>query len=115
MCGEVSPEPAIPPVGKRAQRGQLAPPALWVALRERPPGLTTCRLQGNLWRLTTGNLTVMEKKGGPCNNQCSGLGRQSSHPPCPSSNPNQQLCSSAEPRWWCSLTRELGGMQVCLI
>lgn len=27
-----------------------------------------------------------------------------------SRRPKQQLCSSAEPRWWCSHSRELGGI-----
>lgn len=36
-------------------------------------------------------------------------------PQCPSSNLNQQLCSSAEPSRGSSLTRVFGGVQTCLI
>ena len=63
----------------------------------------------------SGNLTVMEKRGGACNKQHRDLGRLSSHLQCPSSDPNQWLCSSAEPNPGHTLTRELGRMLICLI
>lgn len=64
-------------------------------------------LQENLWGSTTGNMAVMMKRGEGCNNQHTDLGRPS--------NPNQWLCSSAEPSQRCTVTWELGGMQMCLI
>lgn len=52
----------------------------------------------------SGNLTVMEKVGGACNNQRWPLGSLSSYLPPPSSDPNQRR----------SLSREVSGAQVCL-
>lgn len=40
------------------------------------------------------------------------LGRLRSYLQYPSTSPNQQLFSFAQPREWCSLTRELGRVQV---
>ena len=62
--------------------------------------------RGNLQGLTTGNLMVMEKQGEAYSNKHMDLDRLSSYLKHPSSSPNQWLCSSVEPRWWCSLTRE---------
>ena len=59
---------------------------------------------------------LKEKRVGPCNSQHSDLGRPSSFLQHPRSTPSQSVaCLSAEPRWRCSLTRELGGVQICLI
>lgn len=64
--------------------------------------------------LNTGNLTMTEK-GEASNNQCMDLGKPNSYLQCPSSNCSQQFCSSAELSQWCSLTREVGRVQICLI
>lgn len=71
-------------------------------------------LQWNLWGSTTGNLTVTKKGGGAGNNQHMNLGKPSSCLQCPGSESNLWLCSSAEPRQGCTLTREIDGMQICL-
>lgn len=56
-----------------------------------------------------------EQCGRDCDNQHMDLGRTSSYLQCPRHNPNHSLCSSAEPSWGYILTRELRGMQTCLI
>lgn len=71
-------------------------------------------LQGNLQDSTTGNLIVIEKWGGASNNQHADLSRLPWYLQSPSSSPNEQLCASAEPSWWHSVTRELSGVQACL-
>lgn len=58
---------------------------------------------------------VKETGRGNCERQHMDLDRQSSYLRCPSSNSNQLLCSSAELSWRCTLTRELGRVQSCLI
>lgn len=100
---------------KRIQKGQSAfLLALQVALWEPLLWSHPLGVAWNLWGSTTGNLTVMEK-GGACDNQYMDLGKQNSYLQCPSSNCNQKFCSSAELSWWCSLTRELGRVQIRLI
>nr|KAF6492365.1 hypothetical protein HJG59_009573 [Molossus molossus] len=49
------------------------------------------------------------------NNQHLEIDRLSFYLQHPSSSLHQQLCSSAESRWWCSLNRELSMAQVCMI
>lgn len=111
-------EPLAPPVGRKKNRvgdNKLVlislSHILWVALWKRL--LWSCPLE-TAWK-TTGNLTVMKNWGWACNNQHLDLGRSSSYLQCPSSNTNQQLCSSTEPSRWNTLTMELGGVQICLI
>ena len=58
---------------------------------------------------------MMENAGEVYGNQHLDLGRLSFYLQGPTSSPNQQLYSSSEPSWWCSLTRKLSGVQVCLI
>lgn len=70
-------------------------------------GLISWGLQANQWDLTTGNLTVMEKRGRASNNQQMDLGRARYYLECPSRYFNQWLCSIAEPTCWCILIREL--------
>lgn len=72
-------------------------------------------LQSNLWEPATGKPTIMENGGGTYNNQHSYFSRLSSCLQCPNNNPNQQLCSSVEPSQWCTLTRKLRGVKICLI
>jgi len=55
------------------------------------------------------------RRGRSCNNQHTDLGKPSSYLQCPSVNPYQQFCSSVEPRRGLILTRELSGVQICLI
>lgn len=54
---------------------------------------------------------------GTCNNQHMDLGRPrpSSCLQYPNRNINQKFCSSAEPSQLCTLTREFGSVQICLI
>lgn len=115
-CGEISPEPSVPPIGKENPGGSN-PPHLqhWGHFVRAPTLIVPQGLQGNLWGSATGNLTVMEKREGVCKNQHMDLGRLSSYRQCTSSNPNQWLSSSAEPSWGYTLTTELGGVQICLI
>lgn len=70
---------------------------------------TPYRLQGNLQGPATGNLIIIEKRGGSYNNQHRDPGKLISCLQCPSSNPNCWLYSSAEPQWGCTLTMELVG------
>lgn len=95
---EVSPEPMIPPVGKKEPREDMQLPHYCRSLLGSPHSSFYLQgLQDNLQGLTTGNLIVTEG-GGACNNQHSDLGRPSSCLQHPStSSLNQQLCSSAEP------------------
>lgn len=72
-------------------------------------------LQETLWASTTRNLTVTEKNRMACNNQYTDLGRPSSYLQRPSTDPSHQLGPSAEPSERNTLTRESGGMQLCLI
>ena len=58
---------------------------------------------------------MMEMGGGTCNNQHIDLGKRSSYLQHPSSNPNKQLCSSADSNQGRTLTRERGKVQICLI
>lgn len=48
------------------------------------------------------------------NSQHLDLDRLSSYLQHPSRSPNQWLCSSVEPRWWCSLTSEHSRVWFCL-
>lgn len=50
-----------------------------------------------------------------CDNQHMNVSRPNSYLQGPTSNPNQWFCSSVESNWVCILTRELGGVQICLI
>ena len=57
----------------------------------------------------------MQKRGGACNNQHTDPGRPCLHLQCPTGDPSQRLCSSAEPSQGHVLTRELCGVWICLI
>ena len=72
-------------------------------------------MQENLWGPAPGNLTMTEKRGGASTNQHVDLGRLSLYLQSPSSNTNQWFGSSAEPSQEHTLTKELGGVQICLI
>ena len=112
---EVLPEPTISPLGKESPGWTSSSPIIVGHF------LVVLNLvlhhgnQRNLLGLTTGNMIVMEKQGGACNNQYSDYDRLSSYVQHPSNSLNQQLFSSTEQRQWCSLTRELGRVQDCLI
>lgn len=75
-CGEVSPESTAPPVGKENPGRQPASPQHCGSLGTSPySDLAPHKLWWNLQGSTTGDLTVMEKWGGVCNNQHTDLGR----------------------------------------
>lgn len=99
----------------RAQGRHPASPALWVTPGKLPLWFYSMGLQGNLWGFTPGNLIVMEKWVGACNNQHSDLCRLSSYLQCPSKCQNQHLHPSVEPKQWSRMTRKLGRVKVCLI
>lgn len=78
-CREVSLEPTVPPE-KRTPRGDTLLPHHCRSLLASPhSSLSAEKLQGNLQGLTTGNLIVMKKGEGACNNQHSDLDRPSSY------------------------------------
>lgn len=90
-------------------------PALWMTLCDSLLWHGTQGLQGRLWDSTTGNTTVIKKRGVVCNKQQPDLGLLSSHPLCPSGNFNQRLCSSTEPCLGHAPAWELSKVQICLI
>lgn len=115
-CGEISPEPPIPLVGKENPgKTTCTTSTLWVALWVSPYSNRTPQgLQGNQWGSTLGNLIMIEKEGGAHNNQHTNLGRSNSYLQCPKTNPNKQFSSSAEPSKGSTLTRKQDGVQIRL-
>lgn len=95
-------------------RGQPAPPSIVHHFAGAPtlisPHRTAEESVGlSLWE------SVMEKQGRACNNQHMDLSRPSSYLQRPNSNPNWRVCSSAEPSWRPTLSRDLGRYKFCLV
>lgn len=93
---------------KGTQGRHLALSALWVPSWEPPLCFHSMGLLGNPPGLTTQYLWW--RKGKEVLNLHSNLSRMSSYLQHPKNSLNQHLCSSTEPRWWCSLTGDLGRM-----
>lgn len=110
---EMFPEPPVPPVEKRTQRRTNCPPHP----RMVDHSVATPTLISYHWiaGLSHCKYNCDREWGGACNNQPMDVGRPSSYWQCPNSNLNQGLCSSVEPSWEHTLTREPRGVQICLI
>lgn len=112
---EVSPEPLVPSVGKRAGETTNPDPSIAGCLKESLLRSHTTGIAGESSGLSHWESDCDEEGGGACNNQHTDLGRLSSYLRCPHSNPNQLPCSSAELSQGCALTRKFRGVQICLI
>ena len=86
-CREVLLEPTVFPVGKKW--GKPASLSTGVTLQKYLPWSHTMGIAGVSGCSTTENLTVTEKGGGACNDQCIDVGRANLFLQCPSSNTNQ--------------------------
>lgn len=101
--------------GKREPRGTtITTQVLWSLWRSPYSDLTPRGLQGDLWDSTTGNLNMTESRGRSLQKPVH-RSWQTWVQPCPSSSLNQQFCSLRESSQRCTLTRELSGVQICLI
>ena len=97
------------PGGRRAQ--DECPPKLWVISWElqfwsHPTEVTW----GTFGAWPVGIWLSWRRKEGFATRQHSGLDRLTPYIQHSRRRPNQQLCSSKEPRWWCSHSCELGGI-----
>ena len=106
LMGDISPDPLASPVGKENSElwADLWEPLLW----SHTMGTAGESAELNHHR----NETATERGEGL---QHTNPGRLNSHLQWPSSNPNQWLCSSAEPNWGHTLTREHRWAQIGLI
>lgn len=115
-CREVFPKPLVPPVGKENQRGKPAPPLMHFSFFLGAPTLILndegCR--GNLCGSTIGIWLWWWKRGGACNSQNVDLGQPGPYLQNPSNNSQPAVCSSAEPSWGSSMSREHSGFWVVL-
>lgn len=101
---------------KRAQEWHLVTYSNVGHFVEAPTLVLPHRDSKGLYSLQTLGIWLWHRKGGELQtNQHSDLGRPSSYLQKPISSPNRWLCYSAEPSQWCSLIRELSGVQSCLI
>lgn len=116
-CREVSLEPPAPLVGKECPGGTTSCLSIVGHFSATPTLVSHHSNYRGICSPTTGNLTVMHKgrRFLACKNQHMDLGRTNSYLQCPSSNPNQMFCSSAESSQRCTLARELSRLQNCLI
>lgn len=113
-CREVSPEPLLSPVGNENPGTNQPPPSIVGCFVGAPTQILHHKDFRGMCGAQSLNLSVTEGVGA-CNNQHKNLGQPSSYLQCRSSNQNQLLCSSSEQSPWCTLTRELGRVQICRI
>lgn len=78
-------------------------------------GLAPQGLQRKLLGFTSQNQIVIQKIKGDCKSLDLDICRSNSYMQLPRSNCTQQICSSAEKRWWQIMTWEPSREQVCLI
>lgn len=114
---ELFPEPLVSPVRKEnLKETAFSSPqhcgSLWSNLHL---DCTPQGLQRSLQGPATQNLWQSREEGLVCNKEHMGLGRLSSHQQCSRRNPNQHVCSSAQPSWACTWTTELGRWHIYLI